>query len=156
MQDASDVFIDWGPEPPATYGEDRVAVMVRDPECLAFYWDTSSPEDSHVARVICLTDGVHFDLDLPRSPGVWYTPAESNKTYRVDLLRRAAEGGLETVAVSEEATLPVRHSWQAEQKPEEIAHSERRSIARATPCARAGMVRRGPGLDAHRSAGAAP
>ena len=131
MEEPREVYIEWGPEPPTTYARDRIVAMVRDPEVFVFYWDVSDPEAEHVARVVCLSQGRRYDVDLPRALHVWYVPAESNETYRAELLRRGPDGELERLAVSRDITLPVEHAWQADAKPAELAQAEREPIARS-------------------------
>lgn len=140
MEEPKEVFIEWGPEPPDGYGEDRIVLMVRDPEAFAFYWDVSEPDAEHVARIICLSQARHYDIPLPKNLNVWYVPAEPNQTYRAELLRRGPDGELRPVAVSREGALPVLHAWQADAKPAELVHAEQEPISRSKQAAPAEAV----------------
>lgn len=129
MTTPSDVYIDWGPELPARYREDIVVAMVRDPDCLAFYWDARDSALGLVARVKRLTDGVHYDVDLPENLATWHLAGQSNHTYQIELHRRREDGQLELRAASGLVTLPVRHAWEAARKPAEVAEAERLALA---------------------------
>jgi len=132
MNAVPQIYIDWGPELAPAYREDIIVAMVRDPECLVFYWDVA-PENEGlplVARVHCLNDGTYFDLDLPEAKAAWHIPLESNRIYQVELLARRPDASLYALAASEEVSLPVRHAWQAGHRPAELIHAERRPLSR--------------------------
>jgi len=129
----SEVYLDWGPDLPVSYERNLIVAMVRDPECVVFYWDVA-PECADgplVARVHCLSTGVHYDLDLPQFRSPWHLGVDSNQGYRFSLHLRQPDGGLKLLAESEEVCLPVRHVWQAGQEPAEALLAERRPFTHA-------------------------
>lgn len=138
MAHDTDTYVEWGCELPDSYEEDRIVALVRDPDCLAFYWDAQASKRNLVARVKRLTDGVHYDIDLPETLATWHLPAQSDSTYQVELHRRREDGSLALLAQSQEVALPVRHAEQAAHKPAEVRHVERRAAYRpeAAPAAR--------------------
>ena len=126
MSGQDDIYLEWGPELPASYGEDTIVAFVRDPDCIVFYWDTS-PQNADarlVARVHCLTRSTHYDTELPQLRSPWHLAVESNQAYQVSLMRRETDGRLTPLAVSGTVCPPVRHAWQASQKPVELVQAE--------------------------------
>ena len=129
-------YIDHGEALPRSYGENRIAVMVRDPETLYVYWDVES--DVRVAgsgrllRISNLTEGVSWDFEPGTESDNWYVRVSSNRIYRVELFERRAGGQLRLLASSGEVATPLRHAGESGRcAPEEITHVGRFPLARS-------------------------
>jgi len=114
-------YVDRGPELPAGYGEDRVAVLVRDPRAIFAYWEVSGGGIERiraergesalagavwVLRVTRLDDGQFFDVPVSPSAGNWYLSAEPARRYQVKVGLVLASGSFAELASSAVVATP--------------------------------------------------
>ncbi len=95
QQQAPESYIDRGPELASSYNQDKLQVMVRDPNWLYSYWDLSggvrerllreAVGGNWVLRVHNLTSGVYEDVPVLVEGANWYLPVASDTDYRLDL-----------------------------------------------------------------------
>lgn len=90
-----EVFIDWGPALPDSYGRPRIAALVRDPRFFFATW-----EEGDQIRARDLTDGTVEEHGVNRI-GSWYFQGIPEHEYEVELL-----SGGRTVATSQRILLP--------------------------------------------------
>ncbi len=114
------------PEPnapplPTGYGHDRIALLVRDPNCLFAYWDLTGDafgglvsargEDfvnrcSWALRVHNHTQGAHHFQPVGVETGSWYLEVVPSTTYSVDIGLVAPDGAFLSVASSKQVSTP--------------------------------------------------
>lgn len=92
---ADQVYLDYGPPLPESYGATRVVALVRDPECLFAFW-----EGGDRIRARDLTEGSAREV-IVQPTGTWYFGAKPEHEYEVDLL-----SGDRVVAVSDRVRMP--------------------------------------------------
>jgi uncharacterized protein len=88
-------YIDRGPELSSSYGQDKLQVMVRDPNWIYAYWDLSGGVRERLAkqvgggtwvlRVYDVSRDVYDDVPVLIEGGNWYVPVASDTEYRVDI-----------------------------------------------------------------------
>ncbi|MHC4712068.1 MAG: DUF4912 domain-containing protein [Planctomycetota bacterium] len=110
------VFVDRGPELPHEYGQDRITVMVRDPNWLYVYWDLSGGARDRLAsvaaggawvlRVHNLDEGTHEDIPVLLDGGNWYLPVASDTEYQIDIGVIDSEGNFHLAASSRRVKTP--------------------------------------------------
>ncbi len=121
MTDEQTVYVDRGEPLPATYALNRMAALVRDPECIFLYWDLTSElrvsGSSIVLRVMSLSDGGQHDIrPHPQADNMYLTVAP-NSAYRVQLISLGADGAEAVLATSEDVATPVRWAPGADGEP---------------------------------------
>ncbi len=134
-------YIDRGEPLPASYAENRIVAMVRDPEMLFTYWDIETEvrvaSNPIMLRICCITEESHHDIDVDPQANNMYLTVTPNRAYQVQLFERcpAAEGGssgeLRLLATTNEITTPVR--WAGESgttAPEEVRQALRYPLTR--------------------------
>ena len=95
VTEAPVAYIDRGPELPANYNENRLQVMVRDPNWLYVYWDLSggalekvskeTTSGTWVLRVHDLDRDCYDDVRVLLEGGNWYVPVAADTQYRIDM-----------------------------------------------------------------------
>jgi hypothetical protein len=111
-----EVFIDWGPALPETYGRPSILALVRDPRYFFASWE----EGDHI-RARDLTEGLVEDHAVGRR-GTWYFKGIPEHEYEVELL-----AGGRTVATSGRIRLP-RLQPATEVDPEWSPSEEQREL----------------------------
>lgn len=91
----TELFIDWGPALPDSYGGPRILGLVRDPQCFFACW-----EEGDRIRARDLTAGTAEEHGVGRT-GSWYFQGIPEHEYQVELL-----SGDRTVATSGRIRLP--------------------------------------------------
>ena len=94
------IFVDWGPNLPDKYSVDRLAALVRDPECIFFYWElTGGRKEKYIREkgeeaiymsmlmieVTHLESGNIFELYPHSEKGNWYFEALPSSTYKASI-----------------------------------------------------------------------
>ena len=129
-------FIDRGEALPRSYGENRIVLMVRDPENIFAYWDVESDVrvsgGGRILRVHNLTEDNAWDFDPGAEADNWYMRVSSNRIYKVELYQRESGGRLRLLAASGEVATPLRYAGESgRRRPEEARHAERFPLARS-------------------------
>jgi uncharacterized protein len=88
-------YIDRGPELNQAYGQDKLQVMVRDPNWIYAYWDLSGgvreklsrdvSAGTWVLRIYDISRDVYEDVPVLIEGGNWYLPVAADTEYRLDL-----------------------------------------------------------------------
>ena len=131
-------YIDRGEPLPASYAENGVVAMVRDPEHIFAYWDVETEVRVAawpvVLRVHCLSEGRSYDIETGVEAQSWHLGVAANRTYRLETHARTGAGELRLLATSDEVTTPVR--WAGESgadAPAELLHAERHPMTSPRP-----------------------
>ena len=111
-----EVFIDWGPKLPESYGGSRILALVRDPRYFFATW-----EEGDQLRARDLTDGAVEEHPVSRI-GSWYFQGIPEHEYEVELL-----SGGRVVATSARIRLP-RLNPATEVDPEWTPTEEQREL----------------------------
>jgi hypothetical protein len=114
-------YIDRGPDLPATYGDDRLEALVRDPRAIYVYWELSGGAYSRacagksdaelagavwVLRVARVDDGQFFDIPVDPGAGNWYLHVEPGGSYQVKIGLVLASGSFIELAASRVVSTP--------------------------------------------------
>ncbi len=108
----SEPYIDWGPPPPARYGEDALALLVQSPRRLYGYWEVASEPGLDLAAGAGLRLVLHEDRherELSREArdlGEWWIDGEPGRSYQLEL--RAPDGS--TLLRSDRVRTPRENS----------------------------------------------
>lgn len=117
------IFLDRGPELPASYGEDQITALIRDPANLFFHWELDGPKSREeiarlgkegfadldwILRIENLSRDDRIDVAVHPFAGGWYLRVEENCEYIVDIGVMLEDGSFQAYARSNAVHTPVR------------------------------------------------
>jgi len=102
------LFVDYGEPLPASYGEDTLEALVRDPESLFVYWDLSASSQESgplVLRLHCVSEDWTRETAVTPEADNWYIPVEPERRYVVEIGALSPDGVFRSFAHSREVTV---------------------------------------------------
>jgi uncharacterized protein len=109
-------YVDRGPELSAAYGEDKLQVMVRDPNWIYSYWDLSGGVKERIhreagdgmwmLRVHDVSHDAYEDVPVLIEGGNWYVPVASDTEYRLEIGMLDRSGNFHVAASSRRIRTP--------------------------------------------------
>jgi len=109
-------YVDRGPELSPVYGEDKLQVMVRDPNWIYAYWDLSGGARDRIhreagdgmwmLRVHNLSHDGYEDVPVLIEGGNWYLPVASDTEYRLEIGLLDRSGSFHVAASSRRIRTP--------------------------------------------------